>query len=69
MDAGIHMLFVPFDLAVFWIDSRMEVVDSVLARSWHPAYLPSKPSQYVLEVHPSLHEAYRVGDSVEIIHD
>lgn len=68
LDAGIHMLFVPFDLAVFWISSRMEVVDKVLARSWHPAYLPSIPSQYVLELHPSLHEAYRVGDRVEIIH-
>jgi uncharacterized membrane protein (UPF0127 family) len=68
LDAGIHMLFVPFDLAVFWISSRMEVVDKVLARSWHPAYLPSKPSQYVLEVHPSLQDAYKVGDRVEITH-
>ncbi|MBI3738069.1 MAG: DUF192 domain-containing protein, partial [Chloroflexi bacterium] len=33
-DSSIHMFFVPFDLAVFWINSEMEVVDKALAKSW-----------------------------------
>jgi LysM repeat protein len=35
LDTSIHMLFVPFDLAVIWINSDMQVVDKVTAKSWH----------------------------------
>lgn len=67
LDSAIHMLFVPFDLAVMWINSSMEVVDKVLAKAWHPAYIPSRPARYVLEVHPDLYSAYEVGNKVEIV--
>lgn len=67
LDAAIHMLFVPFDLAVIWINSGMEVVDKVLARAWHLAYIPSRPARYVLEVHPDLLAAYDIGNKVQII--
>jgi uncharacterized membrane protein (UPF0127 family) len=67
LDSAIHMLFVPFDLAVFWIDGSMQVVDKVMARAWHPAYVPSRPARYVLELHPELYSAYEVGNKVEII--
>lgn len=67
LDSAIHMLFVPFDLAVFWITSGMEIADKVLARAWHPAYISSQPARYVLEVHPSQYAAYEVGNKVEII--
>jgi hypothetical protein len=67
LDSAIHMLFVPFDLAVFWISSGMEVVDKVLARAWRPAYISSRPARYVLEVHPSQYAAYEVGNQVRII--
>ena len=30
LDSSIHMFFVPFDLAVFWIDSSLSVVDNNL---------------------------------------
>ena len=65
VDSAIHMLFVSFDLAVFWIDSNMKVVDKVLAKSWRLAYFSSEPARYVLEIHPERWGAYEIGDVVE----
>ena len=65
LDSSIHMLFVPFDLAVFWINSQMEVVDKVMARPWRPAYFPSRAARYILEIHSSRLNDYEVGHKVE----
>ena len=65
LDSSIHMFFVPFDLAVFWIDSSLSVVDKVIAKSWKPAYLPKKPARYILEIHPERWDNYEIGDKVE----
>ncbi|GAB4415451.1 MAG: hypothetical protein Kow002_00550 [Anaerolineales bacterium] len=65
MDSSIHMLFVPFDLAVFWINSDMQVVDKVIAKPWKPAYLSAKPARFVLEIHPDHWGTYEIGDTVE----
>lgn len=65
LDSSIHMLFVAFDLAVFWINSDMQVVDKILARSWHPAYFSKEPAQFVLELHPQRWEEYEIGETVE----
>ena len=64
-DSSIHMLFVPFDLAVFWINSAMIVVDKVIAKSWRPAYFPIKAARYTLEIHPSRYNDYEIGDQVQ----
>lgn len=64
IDSSIHMLFVSFDLAVVWINSDMQVVDKVLARSWKPAYFSKQPAKYVLEVHPDRWDEFQVGDRV-----
>ncbi len=66
IDASIHMLFVPFDLAVFWINADMCVVDKVIAKSWRPAYFPAKAARYTLEMHPDRFDDFSVGDRVEI---
>jgi uncharacterized membrane protein (UPF0127 family) len=65
VDSSIHMLFVPFDLCVVWINSDMEIVDKTLARSWRPAYFSKLPAKYVLEVHPERWDEFQVGDVVE----
>ena len=65
LDSSIHMLFVPFDLSVLWIDSAMRVVDKVLARSWRPAYFSRQPARYVLEIHPERGGDFEIGDGVE----
>src|SRR5689334_7479361 len=66
LDTSIHMFFVPFDLAVFWINSDLTVVDKVIAKSWRPAYMPKADAQYTLEIHPSRFGDYEIGDKVEI---
>lgn len=65
IDTSIHMFFVPFDLAVFWINSEMTVVDKVIAKSWHPAYFPKAEAKYTLEIHPDRWGDYEIGDKVE----
>ena len=65
LDSSIHMLFVFFDLAVVWINSDMQVVDKVLARSWRPAYFSKQPAKYVLEIHPERWGEYEIGDKVQ----
>lgn len=66
LDTSIHMLFVPFDLAVFWINSDMTVVDKVIAKSWKPAYFPKADAKFTLEIHPDRWADYEIGDKVEI---
>jgi uncharacterized membrane protein (UPF0127 family) len=65
LDTSIHMFFVPFDLAVFWVNSDMTVVDKVIAKSWRPAYFPKADARYALEIHPDRFGDYEIGDKVE----
>ena len=67
IDTSIHMLFVFMDLGVVWINSEKIVVDTVLARAWRPAYAPSRPARYILEIHPSRLDEFKVGDHVEFL--
>lgn len=64
MDASIHMLFMAMDLAVVWINKKLEVVDVCLAQRWRPAYIPKKPACYVLETHPDRLADFNIGDKV-----
>lgn len=65
VESSIHMLFVPFDLNVVWINADMTVVDKVIAKAWRPAYIPAVPACYILEIHPERREDYQTGDKVE----
>jgi uncharacterized membrane protein (UPF0127 family) len=65
LGSSIHMFFVSFDLSVIWINSAMQVVDKVLAKSWRPAYFSKQPARYVLEVHPARWGDFEIGDTVE----
>jgi uncharacterized membrane protein (UPF0127 family) len=67
MDSSIHMLGVSFDLAVFWINKDMKVVDKVVAGAWKPAFVSKEPAMYVLEVHASRIHDFEVGQSVEFL--
>lgn len=68
LDSSIHMFFVSFDLSVIWINSDMQVVDKVLAKSWRPAYFSKQPARYVLEVHPENEAKFQIGDVVHFQH-
>ena len=65
LESSIHMLFVSFDLGVIWINSNMQIVDKVLAKSWRPAYFSKQPAQFVLEVHPERWDEFQIGDTVQ----
>jgi uncharacterized membrane protein (UPF0127 family) len=65
LDSSIHMFFVPFDLAVFWVNDDLTVVDKVIAKSWRPAYVSKSAARYILEVHPNRIGDYEIGDKVE----
>ena len=69
MDTSIHMLFVWTDLAVFWVDSTMTVVDKTLAASWRPYYAPRVPAKFVIELAPSNLDFLQVGDNVDFNDD
>jgi hypothetical protein len=62
---SIHMFFVPFPLAVFWLDSRGTVVDRVMALPWRPYYASRVPACHVLELHPRAYDRLQIGDRVE----
>jgi len=66
LDSAIHMFFVFSDLAVIWINAQNQVVDLVLARSWHPIYVPRAPARFILEIHPSRLGEYQIGDKIEM---
>ena len=68
VDSAIHMFFVFMDLAVIWINSENLVVDMVLARAWHPIYIPHAPARFILEIHPARLGEYQIGDKIELIH-
>jgi len=69
LDTTIHMLFVWTDLAVFWVDSSMVVVDKVFAKSWRPYYASKFPARYVIELNPSHLSVFQIGDKLEFVND
>jgi uncharacterized membrane protein (UPF0127 family) len=66
VNAGIHMLFMNFDISVAWLDSELRVVDTRAARRWGGFLLPRKPACYVLEFHASRFEEIRIGDQIAL---
>ena len=68
LDTSIHMFFVWTDLAVVWVNSNNEVVDTALAKAWRPFYAPCKPARYVIEFHPNRHGDFKPGDRVSFEH-
>lgn len=64
IDSSIHMLGVRFDLAVFWINSGMIVVDKILASAGKSAFFSKEPARYVLEVHASRLNDFQIGQRV-----
>ena len=62
---AIHMLFVFFPIAVFWLNNDREVVDKVLARPFRLHYAPSRPARYFIEGDPALLDCVQIGDRLD----
>jgi hypothetical protein len=62
--AAIHMFFVPFPIAVVWINDAGRVVDKALALPWRPFYAPRAPARYTLETQPAGLDRFSIGDEI-----
>lgn len=66
-DTGIHMLGVPFPLAVIWLDKGQTVIDKRIARPWQLAIIPKHAAQYVIECHPKRLKDFLEGERVDFL--
>ena len=64
VNTSIHMMFMNYDITVLWLDSKMVVVDKVLAKCWKLYYGPKAPAQYILEIHASRFNDFEIGDQL-----
>ena len=64
LDTAIHMLFMRFPIAVIWLNSQQQVVDTRLARPWVDFLVPRAPARYVLELHPDRLAEFFPGDRI-----
>jgi len=64
INAAIHMFFMNFDIAVFWLDENKKIVDKTLAKKWRPFYMPCNEALMIIETHPLNIENYKIGDSL-----
>ena len=66
IDSTIHMLFMKFDIAVFWIDQLDTIVDKRIAKKWGLIYYPEVKSQKILETHTDIYDKLQIGDKIII---
>jgi len=66
IDSTIHMLFMNFDIAVFWINNSNVIVDKKIAKKWGLLYSPTEKAQKILETHISLYEKINIGEKIII---
>jgi uncharacterized membrane protein (UPF0127 family) len=67
VDTAIHMVGVPFPLAVIWLDSNRRVVDKRIAQPWQLAIVPSRAAQYVIECHPQREGDFFLGETIDFL--
>jgi len=66
VDSAIHMLFMNFDIAVFWLDKTNTIVDKRIAKKWGLIYYPVVKSQKILETHTEIYEKLQIGEKIII---
>lgn len=66
INTAIHMFFVNFRLAVYWLDKNNVVVDKAMAERWRPLYMPCKPARHILELHENRIDAFAIGDRLNV---
>lgn len=65
LGASIHMMFMNYNIAAIWINSRMEVVDIQLAQRWRISYSPKAPARFILETHTDRINEFVIGDVLQ----
>lgn len=64
LNAGIHMLWMFFDLSILWLGDELKVVDKTRARPWVSFVFPRQPARYVIECSVSRYEEFQIGDQL-----
>jgi uncharacterized membrane protein (UPF0127 family) len=64
LNSAIHMLFMNFDIAVFWVNKKNIIVDKRIARAWNLFYLPASPACITIETHSSHYGDFNIGDQI-----
>jgi len=66
IESTIHMLFMNFDISVFWLDTFNKIVDKKIAKKWGLIYYPKSKSQKILEAHTEIFDKLQIGDQLII---
>ena len=66
IDSAIHMLFMNFDIAVFWINNSNIIVDKTIAKKWYLLYYPKAKASKILETHVNNYEQLQIGEQIII---
>jgi uncharacterized membrane protein (UPF0127 family) len=66
IESTIHMLFMNFDISVFWLDTFNKIVDKKIAKKWGLIYYPKLKSQKILEAHTEIFDKLQIGDQLII---
>jgi len=66
IDSAIHMLFMNFDIAVFWINNSNIIVDKAIAKKWYLLYYPRAKASKIFETHVNNFEQLQIGEQIII---
>ena len=62
LDRSLHMMFVPYPIAVLFLDEKKRVVDKAVLNPWQLNYTPRQPCQYVIELPVLTGKKVKLGD-------
>lgn len=66
IDSTIHMLFMNFDISVFWLNRSNVIVDKKIAKKWSLVNSPSVKAHKILEAHVGKFDKLNIGDQLII---
>lgn len=65
INSSIHMFFMNYDILVIWANSEKIIVDTTLAKRWHPFYAPKSAARFIIEAHPGRLSEFQIGDHLD----
>lgn len=66
LDSAIHMLFMNYNIAVFWMDNSNRIVDKKIAKKWNLLYYPNSKASKILETHEEIFDEIQLGEQLII---
>ena len=66
--ASVTMFFCIHPLEIIFVNTKYEVVDKKVLRTWVPNYTPKEKCKYVIEAYPGILKDIEIGDKIQINH-